>query len=165
MNRFKNQILLAASFAVLAGVISGITAAPAIAQAIKAALIKNVDEKGRSPFTLSLSCNANFSCIASGAAVPNGKRLVIEHVSGSLQVDVANSANVQIQNFTVAGRDFAPVKVGTSPDGIDTNWVVNDSVLVYLEPAAIPSFNASIYASGQIFANAKLTGYLVDLGI
>ena len=42
MNRFKNQLLMAAGFAILAGLISGITAAPAIAAAIKAALVKNV---------------------------------------------------------------------------------------------------------------------------
>lgn len=60
---------MAASFAVLAAVISGITAGPAIAQAVKYALIQNRDEPARQPFLI----------VGLSGSVPTGKRYVIEH--------------------------------------------------------------------------------------
>src|SRR4051812_19831243 len=97
MNHFKNQILLAAGFSVLTGVISGITAAPAIAAAVKAALVKNVDEPGRMPYRVEVHCDtvASNICSADGPAVPAGMRLVIEHVSAQARV----GGGVQIRDY------------------------------------------------------------------
>ena len=81
MNRFKNYAMMAAGFTVLAAVIAGITAGPAIAAAVKAALIKNVDERGRSPHSVGVKCYASNSreviaylspsCVGSGGGHDN----------------------------------------------------------------------------------------------
>jgi len=81
MNKFKNYVLMAAGFAVLAAVISGVIAGPAIAQAVKAALVKNIDEPGRTPYQVDLSCSANGGCMVDLAAVPNNRRLVVQYIS------------------------------------------------------------------------------------
>src|SRR5271169_2061592 len=87
MGRFRNYIVMATGFAFLIAVVSGITAGPAIAQIVKAALVKNVDEPGRSPFLSSEqggggTCSG-FNCLSSdqfnGPAA--NTRLVIKDVS------------------------------------------------------------------------------------
>src|SRR5437868_3030599 len=69
MNKFKNYVVMAAGFAVLAAVISGVMAAPAIAALAKAAVIQNRDEPARQPFLI----------VGNSGIVPAGKRYVIEH--------------------------------------------------------------------------------------
>jgi len=179
MNRLKNQILLAAGFAVLAGVISGITAAPAIAQAIKAALVKNVDEPGRTPFeqnieftqsVCGLNCY-NFQKISSclfldGAVVPAGKRFVIQHVSGLLP-----SANTDSQVVLKSTRDIfsfldakwsffgplfvpfssVPVAAGFSSPAFTT---YGPGERVHIQTCS-PTFTDAI-------ANIAVSGYLID---
>src|SRR5262245_35185588 len=67
--------------AVLAGTFTG---ARAVAQAVKAALVKSVDERGRTAWqvTQQSNCTNYSSCFISFPQVPLGKRLVIEYVSG-----------------------------------------------------------------------------------
>jgi len=50
--------------------------------------VKNIDERGRNPYFVSLHCESRNSngCSASAAPIPAGMRLVIEHVNGTIQV-------------------------------------------------------------------------------
>ncbi len=54
MNRFKNYVLMAAGFAVLVMTVGVFSAGPAIAQAVRAALVSNVDEPGRIPYSVAI---------------------------------------------------------------------------------------------------------------
>jgi len=164
MNRFKNQILLAAGFAVLAGVISGITAAPAIAAAIKAALIKNVDESGRVPYYKKLSCSSPINiCIASAPAVPANMRLVIEHVGAHIQTDIG----FRVESFSMQAvndeRALAHADFNTT-SGLQDISNVNAAVLAYFEPGEIPSVGVAA-PGGRIGMVTVISGYLVDLTI
>ena len=168
MNRLKNQILLAAGFALLAGVISGVTAAPAIAQAIKAALIKNVDEPGRNPYTFEIQCAVSAtSCFLTAPLVPANKRLVIEHISGSIDVapgsKISDMAIVAALSPTILRRARLFPQYALTIFGKD-RYVVNDPVLVYIDAADKPGIAISATLP-VIEGSLTLSGYLVDLGI
>jgi hypothetical protein len=90
MNRFRNYVLMAAGFAVLVLVVGVFSAGPAIAQAVRAALVSNVDEPGRIPYhiPIALSGDCMLGCIGVASPkqgrVPAGKRLVITNVTGQV---------------------------------------------------------------------------------
>ena len=167
MNRFKNQILLVAGFAVLAGLISGITAAPAIAAAVKAALIKNVDERGRVPYFVKLSCSVPGTtniCTNTAAAIPANKRFVVEHINGHFQVP----NNTSLFDVEIAAEDFnhfAPrffVALGTL-----NNYTLNEPARMYYGPTTTPSLFITLLGNpaGSASTEVLLYGYLVDLDI
>ena len=170
MHRFKNRILLAAGFAVLAGVISGITVAPAIAAAVKAALVKNVDERGRSPYSAVLNCYnpTGNACNASATAVPAGKRLVIEQVTASAVVPGGAkilSYQVQVPSPGTSWVNLHMEFNGTDIGGADF-FSVNDPVLVYVEAGQTPGVEIGTNVpGGSVSTVARLTGYLIDLSI
>src|ERR1035441_147578 len=56
MNRLRNYVLMAAGLAVLVMVVGVFSAGPAIAQAVRAALVSNVDDPGRIPYQILGSC-------------------------------------------------------------------------------------------------------------
>ncbi len=80
MNRFKNYLWMAAGFTVLALAISAFTPGSALAQIVKAALVKNVDEPGRVPYQSENSCSDPFTCAIEFSIVPANKRLVAQYV-------------------------------------------------------------------------------------
>jgi hypothetical protein len=80
----------------LLAVIGKFYAEPLWAQA-RAALVKNIDERGRVPFQATGACSApSFpgSCDVIFSAVPSGKRLVIEHVN--VDIDSKQSASARL---------------------------------------------------------------------
>jgi len=171
MNRFKNQILLAAGFAVLAGVITGITAVPAIAQAIKAALVKNVDEPGRVPFQVVLNdvTPGNGGCFASTLPVPTGKRLVLQHVNADIELGGVGN-KVQIFRVTVGGglsigNSYLHPELNDGSGGYNY-YVVNSDVRMYLDAGQAAQVDGFFSTSGTPEGcRTTLTGYLVDVTI
>jgi len=96
---------MAAGFVVLAAVVSGIAAAPAVAQLVKAALVQNVDEPGRNPFQVDLpigstapGCGVSLCSIPipGGFTVPSGKRLVITNITGQVFTTNGNVAGATL---------------------------------------------------------------------
>jgi hypothetical protein len=172
MNRLKNFALMAAGFGILAAVVSGITAAPAIAQLVKAALVKNVDERGRTPYSATVSTCTNFSNLcgtSSGSpAVPAGKRLVVTHINTQIVTSAGvsvSSVQLYFVNSAAAATPItylSPTHVGTGA-GV-SNYVANQDVLVYVEAGFQPNVLFNVFGSG-VSADAFITGYLVDLTI
>lgn len=166
----KNRFMQIAGVLVLLAVLGKFYAVPLMAQ-VRAALVKNLDEPGRTPYQSTQSCNtlAGLFCSADLTAVPAGKRLVIQHLSGFVICESINS-NCEIQFYYVAlttkgvpfpgpGSDFAYVPMQTSPN----SWTaINQDVRLYVEPGAIPEYRMS-FNSGPVSAAVTITGYLVDL--
>jgi hypothetical protein len=91
MSRFRDYVLMAAGFAMLVMTVGAFTAGHAIAQAVRAALVSNVDEPGRVPYQFGrdfLDCNPG-NCLVQFPPVPPGKRLVITNISGDIATSVA----------------------------------------------------------------------------
>ena len=166
MNRLKNNLAIAAGLAVLIAVVGGISAGPAVAQAVKAALVKNVDERGRVPYSAVLTCaTATDNCFANAAAVPAGKRLVIEHVSAFNQV--TSPGEIALYRMLVGSSLRAGLTISTpiTKSGFN-NSVVNESVLAYVEAGEVVTIQiSSVAPASTLSTTAYLSGYLVDLGI
>jgi hypothetical protein len=100
-----------------------------------------------------------------GSSVPNGMRLVVEHVNGRVKTQQPNTV---IESFVLGGNTFisyfAPRLVGVF--GTVVNYAVNEPTLMYFEAGQKPTLTVFIgAASATMSADVTLTGYLVDLGI
>ena len=133
---------------------------------VKAALVKNVDEKGRVPYTYRASCNfvSAFFCTVNSPAVPNDRRLVITHVSAAIRTG-SPAGGVQTyvlsDGFTQSAF-FAPVFV--TDDGFTRHYAVNEPVQVYIEAGGtIRVAFSGLTTNGS--TSVVVTGYLVDLTI
>jgi hypothetical protein len=159
----RNRLLtLAGAFALLA-VLGKFYAAPVLAQ-VRAALVKNIDERGRTPFTQHLNCDNTGStgCQAFFSAVPANKRLVIEHVNGAVQT-ASNLSNVAFGS-ALATLQFIPFQL-QSTAGADNIYIANQPLLAYFEAGQAPFYFVIIQPGATEFINGQLTitGYSVDL--
>src|ERR1017187_7583386 len=77
----NHKLLKFAGALALLAVLGKFYAVPAIAQAVRAAVIKNIDERGRVPYQATITCvSASTVCQYYFPAVPAHSRLVIEYV-------------------------------------------------------------------------------------
>ncbi len=83
----KNRMLPAATALVLPALLGKFYAAPAIAQTVRAVLVKNIDEKGRNPYFEKIACAQAFfgACNTAintiGTSVPAGMQFVVENIN------------------------------------------------------------------------------------
>jgi hypothetical protein len=163
IKRFRAPFLLAlmaVSFALL----------PAVADAQKPALVKNVDEPGRNPYQQGMLFNqstqvcTNFVCTLWFNPVPAGYRLVVTHVSVRYRL-----ADNSIEAYTTLGSDgnMASDIVLPAPSFIGNNYyVVSSPVTFYVESGSSPTLFLSgnrVDASGSYSAQASIVGYLVAI--
>lgn len=134
MKRFRNYVLMAAGFVVLVAVVGVFTAGPAIAQAVRAALVSNVDDPGRIPYAGQAICTFNGpGCAATLPLVPNGKRLVITHVSGRISESLPGGSLVEPFVLAENGVSFpVPTFLGPFSSNILFNhFVFSQSELLF----------------------------------
>jgi hypothetical protein len=151
----KTKLLTFAASLVLMAALGHFYAKPLLAQ-VRAALIKNIDEKGRTPYQADSSCIPTFpqiTCQAVFPPVPAGRRLVIEYVNGEFQLaeNFQPAASLTIVNTTAAYTLPPFFRFGN-------DYGVSSPVLVYVEAGQQAGFNPI----GTV-AQAHITGYLVDL--
>src|SRR5947207_15636412 len=88
-NDMKNKLFTLLAAMALLSVVGAFYAAPAIAQTVRAALVKNLDEPGRNPYmhTSYASCTSLYTqtCQVFLPAPPAGKRLVVQYVSAGIE--------------------------------------------------------------------------------
>ena len=166
MNRLANYVCMAAGFAILVFTISALTPGSALAQIVKAALVKNVDEKGRVPYSFTQFCVNNIEnvCVVTTAAVPNNRRLVIEHISAEVEIGGGGISGYRLSVNGIETAFFAPTLVATPSFG--QRYALNQPALVYAEAGQ----TTSVSLTGSTIATfvrqtVVLTGYLVDLTI
>lgn len=168
MNRIGS---LAAALA-LVGVLGKFYAVPAIAQAVRAAAVKSVDEKGRTPYFSRVQCQpvpATGVCYAIFPQVPSNKRLVVEYAAAS---DLAFSAVKDVilgqdAGSLLSGKAWARLPVhyqGQYSAAGNGYYVASEKVLIYYEEQVPPSITiVENNASFNGTAAATISGYLVDL--
>jgi hypothetical protein len=156
----KNRLVTLAGALALLAVLGKYYAAPAIAQVVRAAVVKNVDEKGRIPYIVAgfSSCSpfGTTGAECSFAAVPANKRLVIEYINAGLSHAPGSAPDVAFR-FNGAGGTLHQFSLPTFPrvPGISGT---SAQVLIYLDAGQVPRL-----VSDAGFIQAELTGYLVDL--
>ncbi|MBZ5618860.1 MAG: hypothetical protein LAQ69_09085 [Acidobacteriia bacterium] len=166
MNRFRNYVLMAAGFAVLAMVVGVFSVGPAIAQAVRAALVSNVDDPGRIPYQSQRICTfSGLSCLASFPVVLPGKRLVITHVSGQIAEDLPDGTLIlAVLNLGNGGSIFMPVTFTGNSAGLNY-FVFDQSTLLsydtgqFPRPSVILGRNPPTEGLTAVFT---LTGYMLD---
>lgn len=158
----RNRLVtLAGALALLAAL--GKFAAPAVAQVVRAALVKNVDEKGRSPYMQLLfrSCpsGGNGACELIFPPVPAGKRLVVEHVNAGITF-----ATGGLRLSALTGGPNVLLLLPARPVSDPSILAVNEQTLAYFESGQSPTYRISVNSVSDVPAlNATLSGYFVDL--
>jgi hypothetical protein len=128
---------------------------------------KNIDERGRNPFTVQAFCSdGSFNiCIASLPPVPAGKRLVLEYVSGGMQVRTkAGAVGVQDFSLFISGTNTElslPARLIGSSDGTE-NYRVSERVLMFVEAGQVVQAQVSAWQT-NVSGDVLLSGYLIDL--
>lgn len=128
---------------------------------------KNIDERGRNPFTVTVQCSdgSGNSCIASTPPVPAEKRLVLEYVGGGMQVNAdAGAVGVQYFSLFIDGTTPNwPCPLGSlGSDSGTENYRVSERLLMFAEAGQVLKVAFSGWAA-NISGFALLSGYLVDL--
>lgn len=170
MTRFRSYVLTAAGFAVLVMVVGIFAAGPAIAQAVRAALVSNVDDPGRIPYQYGGDCSFynDTSCFVQGQPVPAGKRLVITHVSGDVSENLPGGSlilpSLASSRLFAAGPIHFPVAyAGNDQTGL-SRFVFNDETLMIVDAydAFVFGVDLSAVPSGRSILNFSVIGYMLD---
>jgi len=160
----KNRLLSLAGGLALFAVLGKFYALPAIADSLHAALVKNIDERGRNPYSQELNCTfSNGACLMTAPPVPASTRLVLEHVN--LFVSVPPGIDYTGTYISNTARTFAfwlPTPQAM-PFLSYFSYMSNESVLHYFEAGESPIAYASSNARSSGSASVSLTGYLVKL--
>jgi len=162
----KNRILTLAGILALVAVLGKFYAVPAIAQAVRAAVVKNIDEPGRSPFQqeafFSGSCPNIAACSVNYAPVPANKRLVITNVSGRFLTTGSNGRVDQVDLITgpILNRTFFLASIQNSSAG-GSAWVVSQQIHAFVEAGTTPVIEVFGIGTGALYFT--ITGYFVDV--
>lgn len=160
----KKRILTVAGGLALLAVTAHFFAKPMMA-AVRAALVENVDERGRNPYIQSLSCyqlNSNV-CNAFFPPVPAGMRLVVEHINLSLDSPTKFSHADLSGNGMIIENPFLQLQ-GPDPAG-NNIYIGNEPMLIYYEAGQTPilQMNSATGSFEFMSGTVTLTGYLVNL--
>jgi hypothetical protein len=172
MKRWKNLAWFAFGISALLVMAGAVTTVPAIAQAVRAALVRDVDNPAldpvRTPLIVSLQPNEGLK-VVDGLIVPAGKRLVIENASvwtftsGADRITgvwLRPKINSQLVYILLdpAANEFRQIL------GNNTVAAYNRPLKVYFNPGE--QLTAEVYADGNSnvkSANIYLQGHYVTL--
>jgi len=159
----KNRLLTFAGALALLAVMGKFYAEPLMAQ-VRATLVKNIDERGRNPYTGSLACYSasTNSCSAFFPAVPANMELVVEHISMSVDTPTP----LQSVDFYGNGVQANPLLTVQGNDSAgNTIYVANQPLLAYFSAGQAPSVAVFTKQASFEFVSGSvtLTGYLVNL--
>jgi hypothetical protein len=162
----KNRLLTLAGTLALLAVLGKFYAVPVLAQ-VRAALVKNIDERGRIPYSQTAFCNSSGSntCQVFFPVVPPNKRLVIEHVNGLLVTNVTLGLVYVSGNLNSSPETTEqPILFGLQSSFGDFTYIANEPFLTYFEAGQSPAIFIQVaVGAGFIESQVTLTGYLVDL--
>lgn len=170
MNKtLKRLLVLAACLTIVAAIVS-ITGSDVVAQ-IRAALIKDVDNPARQPF----SASTNIVAFKSGdvvlsetiMTVPAGKRAVLEHCSCINYLEAGNNF-IRFELRYVSGgvnarHQFVHTRVGVSFSPTIDIWSFSQPVRAYADAGTaitIEALRRSVTGSGAI--ECYISGHFVD---
>jgi hypothetical protein len=161
----KNRLMQLAAGLALMAVLGKFYAVPLIAQ-VRAALVKNIDERGRAPYMVVALCDPqglNSGCKAMFPAVPANRRLVVEYINGFVFTDRTQFHGAFLFPSALSPLVLSlPTHFESGDIGTRDQYSVSMPVVLYYEAGQIPS--AEVFAgSGPVGGDFALSGYLVDL--
>ena len=143
----KRYVVLIATILIALAITERSLVKPVLAQ-VRAALIQNIDEPGRTPFALAgTALNSNSFTFS----VPAGQRYVVENVTGEC---FENTPGVLTNILVVARTNGVSTRVSNQPHLLQQNgpnqniYIGTGSQVLYADPAS----------SIQVFADDNLAG-------
>ncbi len=161
---FKKHLVTLGVFCAV--IVVGSVAVPrsALAQAIKAALVRDADLPARQPFQRNIIVNLNdFSY--QNIPIPTGKRLVLEYVSvsGGAASTQGGVQPIILINSSVAGSPQMNFYLDmTQSVTAPMQFYKSEVVKIYADTLAI-GFGYSGYTPYQLAAQVQISGHLVDI--
>jgi hypothetical protein len=162
----RNRLYLLAGAMILVVALGQFFAKPLLAQ-VRAALVQNVDEPGRSPYQESQFnfCPTGSVCDYNFAAVPPGKRLVLTNVSGFVDAQFGTLPNVWVTKIFSGLFVFFPGTRQTVHPGA-TRIVYNSEVKMYFDAGEQPNLTIGLPAGSTdrlLASRLTLGGYYVSV--
>jgi hypothetical protein len=168
----KNRLMQLAAGLALMAVLGKFYAVPLIAQ-VRAALVKNIDERGRIPYMVQAHCASGQGvltnqCAGSFPAVPGNKRFVVEYINGEIDADhnrPFSRAFLELpspnQGSLILSTHFESLIGQTNFD----TYSVSMPVVFYCEAGQIAVIHlfAAQLGNSPVGGDFILSGYLVDL--
>jgi len=122
---------------------------------------RSVDDPGRIPYQESQFCLAMAAtCTFNFSPVPQGYRLVVQHISGDLRLANANASGVAVQlSGGILGHSSF-----IGPPSLLGETLFDQRVLYYIDAGSTPTLNILVDArlDQTIQQEATLFGYLLD---
>lgn len=169
MRSSTRKLVVAMATVVLtaAALLTTFGAGEAVAQ-VRAAIVKSVDEPGRSPYFARVNfhrfnCEDVF-CILSLPPVPAGKRLVVTHISGMIGMSAANALQfVTISdNFIVRNVGNHAVLAGPFFHTGDY-WTFDRTVMAFFDAGTTPAVRFYPVVLEGPDSEVAVNGYLVEI--
>jgi hypothetical protein len=162
----KNRLLTLAAALVLVAAFGKFFALPLLAQT-RAALVQNMDERGRIPYqstSINSNCSGTLQCDVFFSTVPTNKRLVITHVDTFVTVNNTGSLiNIFVSTATSSNRAYPEFTAGPQTAGVST-FLSSRAVQLYVDAGAAALVH--FQATDKVFPlSVTLTGYLLGCTI
>src|ERR1035437_2372793 len=170
----KNRLMQLAAGLALIAVLGKFYAVPLIAQ-VRAAVVKNIDERGRVPYMVQVHCDGGAGvtnqCAGSFPAVPGNRRFVVEYINGRIDVvhnrfygaylGVPSAGQGFLQGFLILSTHLETFIFETNTDV----YSVSMPVVLYYEAGqiAVVQLFAGLTGNDPVDGPITLSGYLVDL--
>jgi hypothetical protein len=167
MNRTTYRLIAAAGFITLLGTDQNVSADPTVTVAnppTNPAHTSSVDDPGRIPYQFfkNLQPCSGTVCQVITPPVPQGKRLVVLHVSAFGSYRQSSFFQVVVSTNSAMLSTFAPQMLN-SPSGTGTGFAFDQAMLGYADAGSAVTVLMSINGSFDNTATSvTVTGYLLD---
>jgi hypothetical protein len=163
LKRWKNPVWVAAGLGALL-VAGALTTGPALAQAVRAALVRDVDNPAvdpvRTALLVSLETSDNARSV-DGLIVPAGKRLVIENAS----IWTFSTGSDRITGVWVRPKNnpFPPVYLLLDPAENEFRTIVSGNTVAAYNRTIKAFFNPGEQLTADVFADGDTAGKIVNI--
>lgn len=162
----KNRLITLAGLLALLAVAGKFYAVPAMAQAVRAALVQDRDSRARNYYQAqNVNCGYLVGyCPTDLAVVPAGKRLVIDHVSGEVFTPGQNDLwRVALVAKNASFLAFFPFSSGSPTGNNFYNHLFSQDTFAVFEAGQTPQIAAFSSGAGAIAWQASVSGYMIDV--
>jgi hypothetical protein len=160
----KNRLWTLAGALALLAVLGKFYAVPLVAQ-VRAALVQDRDQRGRNIYQAVNNCfNVTNPCQVTFAAVPAGKRLIVEQVSAIVTLPTAagNSLDaIELRGASVF--QFLPAVPTPGNFGGQIQYMTNQTVLASYDAGQVPEVDTFVASGSTFTVLASISGYMIDI--
>lgn len=160
----KNRLWTLAGALALLAVFGKFYAVPLVAQ-VRAAIVQDRDSKARNIYQSVQNCsNVTNPCQVTFAAVPAGKRLIVEQVSALVTLPTAAAgtiADIELRGASVF--QFLPIVAAPGNFGGQVQYTTNQTVLAAYDAGQVPQVDTFVASGATFTVVASISGYMIDI--